>query len=191
MSRFTGRCDLYDHIYAIGQSGKTKEECFEEFKKATGGKMTQIYEIELTRWNVEREAEHNPFLKINTFVEEVPDKRTKTGKRTVTTHTYEYCSKTFGSLEELNKYGYVTRKTIEFEDMLDLIPYYGYCIASMACSKDPLSQTVCLAAVSEIDSRERSWMENGFETRDMLNDFRDQIRQEYIDIITSRERTKK
>ena len=187
MSRFTGRCDLYDHIYMIGQNGKTKEECFEEFKAATGGKMTQIIKIKLTPWNVEKEAAKNGFLKINTITKEVPDKRTKAGTRTVVSHTYEYLGKTYNSLEDLNKkQQYYGRKVIEFNDMLDLIPYYGYCIASVACSKDPISQTVCLAAESEIDERERSWMEGGFDTQDMLNDFRDQIRQEYIDIISSR-----
>ena len=188
MSRFTGRCDLYDHIYLIGQNGKTKKECFEEFKKATGGKMRQIIYIKLTPWNIEKEAERNPFLKVNTFVKEVPDKRTKTGTRTVTSHTYEYCGKIYKDLDELNKnHNYSTYKTIEFEDMLDLIPYYGYCIASMACSRDPLSQSVTLAAVSEIEEREKSWMANGFETQDMLNSFRDEIRAEYIDIIKNYE----
>ena len=186
MSRYSGRCDLYDHIYMIGQNDKTSmRECFDEFKKATKGQIYQYYPFKLTRWNIEREADLNPALVINRSTKRIPDKRTKLGYREVNADTYTYWFKEYKSIDELNKHGYCGIRIIKFDDMLDLIPYYDYVIASCACSPD--SQIVYLASESENTERERSWRENGFETDDLLDDRRKAFKEAYIKLITSGE----
>ena len=57
MSKFSGKCDLYDHIMMEKTYPDSKNpnilisnelECFEIFKKRTGGKLYQHLKIELT-----------------------------------------------------------------------------------------------------------------------------------------------
>lgn len=150
MSDFSSRCDLWDHIYSIGCKGTTDEmtekEMFEVFKKRTGGVLYQNIQVPLTERNFEIEAKKEPYL-LRCEKEEVltPDKRTKEGVRRGYKYHYFYLNEEI----KLPKKDYYAKSEIHFNDMLDLVPYYGYIISSMA--SDPDGETVFIASRSEID----------------------------------------
>ena len=95
MSRFTGKCDLYDHImmekvYPMNPSSKYSPltsdelECFRIFKERTQGKLYQHFKLKLTPWNIDKEIElcNNPrILSKIEHKEYREDKRYKDGKR--------------------------------------------------------------------------------------------------------------
>lgn len=116
MSMLTGKCDLYDHVYMIGTRGTNDEmsmkEKFNIFHKRTGGKLYQSIKIELNKRNIEF------------YLEKDKNKLKKTEEG------YEYMGDTYKNLSQINKRGFYTDRVIEFDDMLELLPYLGYIIAS-------------------------------------------------------------
>ena len=182
MSRFCGKFDLYDTIY-MTSGEETDDDLFEKFKKRTGGKLYQNFKLKLTDYNIDKEIEskNNPKLlsKIE-HVKEVDDKRVKSGKRTVKSYTYIYFGKEYKSLAEINRQGYYATRTINFEDKLDLVPYYAYIVGVHA--SDPESETVVIGNESYVDQVERSFRENGLDTNG-LDYYRKALKKEYIRVV--------
>lgn len=150
MSRFSGKCDLRDHISGLGgwydrdgnpvKFGQEGVYCyysdemqdFEEFKKRTGGVIHQHKKVKVSECNQDEVVKHCPYLKIIPHTQVVVDKRYKEGKREITTYTYEYWGKEY-TLKELNKHGVSVVLDIHFDTLLDLIPYYPYIVSFAAC----------------------------------------------------------
>lgn len=151
MSRFSGKCDLADHVMmevmrnakgelydftrdSVGYSDPY--ECFLKFKEATGGVIYQSVVIpEVNRFNADFVAKKVNDFNIIEHSEEVPDKRAKTGKRVKKYRTYEYFGKPI-TLKELNKKTHLCyRKKIHFNTLLELIPYFPYIISMCSASE--------------------------------------------------------
>ena len=152
MSRYSGKCDLFDHISGQGgwfdkegnpvEFGDENVYCyysdemldFIAFKKRTGGVLHQHKQVKINEWNQDEVAKYCSDLTIIPHTKVVEDKRYKKGKREVTTYTYKYWNREY-TLKELNKHGVWVTIDIHFDTILDLIPYYPY-IVSFCSSKD-------------------------------------------------------
>ena len=147
MSCLTGKCDLYDHVYMIGSKGTNNDmsmkEKFEIFHKRTGGKLYQNVKVDLTKKNIDffLEKEKNKLKKVD--------------------GGYEYFGKVYKTLNQLNKHGFWTTRTIEFNDMLELFPYLGYIIGSMA--SDSKKETIFISSDDYNVIRELEGFEYGYE----------------------------
>lgn len=161
MSKFSGKCDLYDHIM-MEKMYPDKDnpnilvsdelECFNIFKEKTNGKIFQYKQIKLTDSNIEYWINHenNPELLSRTYVDTIiPDKRYKTGFKTKRIYSYTHMGKTYNSLKELNNAHYFGTIEITFDTILDLVPYYPYIISFCACSND--SETVYISNNSFVE----------------------------------------
>lgn len=129
MSRLTGKCDLYDHIFMIGCRGTTDDmtdkEKFEIFKKRTGGVIYTKFPLELNKNNIQYEIQltNNPdILSIN-----------EDG-------SIKYFYENFKNLKQLNKRKYYATKKIHFDTILDIFPYLTHIISMM--TSDENSETV-------------------------------------------------
>lgn len=126
MSKFCGKCDLYDHIYMIGQKeDETELECFERFKKETNGTLYQDIRIEITKNNIDALIEYSEKTEDIFGI-------TKEGK------IYKYFGREYPTFKKLikdNPYFYKTRE-IHFETIIDLVKYYPYIITRMSSSKN-------------------------------------------------------
>lgn len=154
MSKLTGKCDLYDHIYMLGRDtndSMSKLEKFNVFKQRTGGKMYQSVKVELTKYNVDYFLDNDNNL-------------------TKGENGYEYWGKTFKTLNQLNKWGYWYKRTIEFETIFDVIPYLGHIISSIASDKD--GDTVFIAPKSYPEMRYEESLEIGYPRDRMLEFYR-------------------
>lgn len=129
MSKLTGKCDLYDHVFMIGSRGVTGDmsmlEKFEVFKRRTGGVIYTKFPLELNSANINNEIElvNNPDI---------------LSKNADGTYTYYFTN--YKTLKQLNKHGYYATKEIHFDDILDIFPYLTH-IISMS-SSDPYRETV-------------------------------------------------
>ncbi len=133
MSRFSGKCDLYDHVSMMGDDDLS---AFYAFKKATGGVIYQHRNIrEVTVYNQDFVKEHCDHFEIVKHEDSVADKRSKGGRKTVTYFTYIYYGKAYTAKELKKKGGVYIEWPIRFEGILDLIKYYPY-IISIACYDD-------------------------------------------------------
>lgn len=140
MSRFSGKCDLYDLLMSMHRrckNGSDKKEdlenasvlysdeyeCFLEFKEKTKGTIYQHKRVEVNEQNQKLIAE-----KCNGDLEiiELPLE----GKQRKHKYVYRYKDYDQGyeykSLKELNKVGVYITLEIHFDTILDLIPYYPY-----------------------------------------------------------------
>jgi len=149
MSRFSGKCDLFDHISGrggwydkdgnpvkFGQEGVSvyysdEMQDFIAFKKETGGVIHQHKKVKVDEWNQDEVAKHCKFFKVIPHEEIIKDKRYNGGERKQTTYTYSYYGKEY-TLKELNKHGVWVEIDIHFNTILDLIPYYPYIVACAA-----------------------------------------------------------
>lgn len=154
MSRFSGKCDLYDHI--MMEYRQTKDtiqdelRCFDAFKAKTHGVIHQHRKVKVTKWNRDFVKEHcNVFDYIDEEYE-VSDKRCKNGVSKRVRSTYTYWGKEY-TLDELNEKEevYITID-IPFDTILDIIPYYPYIISVAACHED--SEYIVLSNESFVDS---------------------------------------
>lgn len=148
MSVFSGKCDLYDHIGGLGgwynKEGKPVEfgdkntfvyfsdeyRDFVAFKKATGGVLHQHKKVEVTKFNLQFIKEHCDEFDIIEHIEQISDKRTRSGYKELKNYTYKYWGKEYTSLKELNKKGVYITIDIHFNTILDLIPYYPYIVSA-------------------------------------------------------------
>lgn len=170
MSKFSGKCDLYDHImmskmYDKGSYRVSDEwECFQIFKERTNGTIYQHKHLKVTPYNAELVSEMNSNFKITHHQKEVDDKRTKTGKSIKKWDTYTYFGTEYETLKELNSHGgvYVTIP-IHFDTLLDLVKYYPY-IVSM-CASDSEKETVYVSKESWVDSEYHNLLESGYNSK--------------------------
>lgn len=198
MSMFSGKCDLYDHIGGLagwydrdGNPVKMGDGCgayysdeykdFLEFKKRTGGVLHQHKKVKVTEWNQNEVAEKLPEqFEIIAHAKTIPDKRHKSGEKTVTTYTYKYWGKEYKSLHELNKHGVYITLDIHFDTILDLIPYYPYLVSAACCDKD--KQTVFITSQSFVDSERDERYERGCFT-DSWEWYHKKLQEHYKDIV--------
>ena len=146
MSIFSGKNDLFDYISGLGgwfgrdgnpvklgeancyYSDETLD--FAEFKRQTGGVIHQRKKVTVTEWNQEDVKNHCPGFDFTKHVRKIPDKRCKSKFREETYYTYSYYGKEYGSLKELNKQNVYVTIDINFDTLLDIIPYYPYIVSS-------------------------------------------------------------
>lgn len=171
MSKFSGKCDLYDHVFMIGSRDTTADmselEKFEVFKQRTEGKIYQSRKLTLEKWNIDYEIQYidNP----NILRKEKENGRWK----------YYYYGKKFASLTALNKYGYYTLFTIKIDTLLDLIPYYPYVISILVCSDS--SDYIQICSTSQVDSElMEPWRKVKYDGDSYFYHYRDALRDELI-----------
>lgn len=198
MSRFSGRCDLYDSIcmsHPRTKEGKDDKEslraspvwysdeleCFEEFKRKTGGVMYQHKKVKVTQSNQDLVAKMCPGLKIVEHKNVVKDRRYKSGEREVVTYTYEYYGTEYPTLDALNKHHVYVRTEIHFETLLDVIPYYGYVVAS-ACYSDGHA-TIYLADKSEPDAEYEEGIDYGFDWTEIRSHYKSELQKHYVEVV--------
>jgi len=173
MSMFSGKCDLCDHIMGMGgwydRDGNPVKigdpdvrayysdeyRDFLAFRKQTGGVIHQYKKIKVTNWNYEEVEKLCPQFKAIKHTRIVPDKRQKSGQREETYYTYKYYDKEY-SLKEINKKGVYFTVNIEFNTLLDLIPYYPY-IVCMSCGSE-----VVISNQSYVDEAVEDALEAGY-----------------------------
>ena len=171
MSRYSGRCDLYDHVFMIGCRGTddsmSEIEKFNIFKQRTGGILHQSRTLVLEKWNVDYEIEYinNPAI---------------LRKENIKNRWYYfYYGKKFASLKALNKYGYCTDFKIHFDSIIDLVPYYPFIISVMAC--DDKGEYVCITNYSEVDYElMQPWRKIKYANDSVQNYYKDELRKELI-----------
>ena len=198
MSRFSGKCDLADHISFMKhrtKDGSDKKEdlekahvlysdemeCFKIFKERTGGILHQHKILKITPWNLE-EAEKltKGEFKAIKHTKVVDDKRTKSGKREETYYTYQYWGKEYKSLSEINKKRVYITIDIKFDTLLDLIPYYPY-IVSMSCSNNG-KETVYISQDSFVDEERDEHLENGWYS-DYWQHYKKDLQDHYREVV--------
>lgn len=156
MSRFSGKCDLFDLISGLGgwydRNGKPVKitdpgvgvlysdeyKDFLEFKRRTGGTMYQHQKVKVSLWNQDEVAKRCPGLEIEKKERTSSDKRYREGKRKDTYYVYKYYGVEY-SLNELNKKGVYITQEIHFDTLLDLIPYYPYVVSACASSEEKMT----------------------------------------------------
>ena len=196
MSLFSGKCDLYDtimmqHLRCKNGSDKKEDldkarvyysdelECFNEFKKKTGGVIYQHQEIKVTEQNQSLIEKKCSNFKVIEHIREVEDKRYKDNKKKETTYTYEYYGKEY-SLKELNKKGVYITKEIHFNTILDIIPYYPYIVTTMCSNNDKLK--IFISQESFVDNEERKLLNAGYEST-MYEYYKKELQKHYIDVV--------
>lgn len=212
MSRFSGRCDLCDHIAGLGgwfdKDGKPvkfgkasryySDEMldFIEFKRQTGGVIHQHKKVKVSKWNQEDVKNHCSGFNFTKHTRKIPDNRCKDKFREETYYTYTYYGKEYTSLKELNKKNVYITIDIHFNTLLDLIPYYPYIVS--ACSHNSDSSPESYVFISEkpypIEQRDErlktgGLIDNSFQRyqRDLNEHFRDIVLEYYNP--TGREQT--
>lgn len=122
MSKLSGKCDLYDHIYDIGCKGTTDEmskmEKFNIFKQRTGGVIYQDIPLEVTKDNIDLLIEKDNLLE-----------KTDDGN-------YIYINRKYKTIKALNKAGYYYRRKIYFDTTMDIVEYLPYVIAVLSSGPD-------------------------------------------------------
>lgn len=145
MSKFSGKCDLYD-VICMQDDNPTilKGHCkdynfkrgFDNFKKKTKGVLKMAFKLELSEFNIEAECE-NSKVGMELSMEEIPyDDNKKHRKKK---YKYTYLGQEFYSLKELNKFGYYATREIKFEEPLDIVNYLPHIVSSMFSSKDTMT----------------------------------------------------
>lgn len=204
MSRYSGCCDLYDHISGLGgwfdKDGKPvkfgkasryySDEMldFIEFKRQTGGVIHQHKKVKVSKWNQEDVKNHCPGFNFIKHTRKIPDKRCRSGFREETYYTYTYYGKEYTSLKELNKKNVYITIDIHFNTLLDLIPYYPYIVS--ACSHNSDSSPESYVFISEkpypIEQRDERLKTGGLidysfqrYQRDLNEHFRDVVLEYY------------
>lgn len=187
--RFSGKADLYDTImmqHFRTKSGSDKKEdlekangyysdeleCFNEFRKKTGGVIYQHQEIKVTEQNQDLVAKLNNDFKII----ELPLEENQRKHR----YIYFYFEKEYKTLKELNKKGIFITKEIHFNTILDLIPYYPYIVTMSSSSNGKM--TVYISQESFIDTEERRWLNVGIEST-MPSYYRKKLQEHYIEVV--------
>lgn len=187
MSRFSGKCDLYDHImmektYDKGSYYDSDElECFKIFKEKTGGKLYQYRQVRVSTINQEELAEKCPKFSYTKNKIKTPDRRTKSGYREVTAYTYTYYDTTYTDLKSLNEAGGVTISVeIPFENIFDLIPYYPYLIAVSVCNSE--KETIYISKESFVDAELQRYLDWSV-SNSMNNYYHKELQQHYVELI--------
>lgn len=166
MSKFSGKCDLYDHMMMLKTQQKgnvyvsDEWECFNEFKRKTKGVLYQHYKVRVTINNQKFVSEHCKDFAFVTHTISKPDKRSKSGEKNYTYYTYEYYNRQYNSLQELNKHGVYITVEVHFDTLLDLIPYYPYIITCMFSDNE--KETVFISNESFVRSEFYEGLQYGY-----------------------------
>lgn len=186
MSRFSGKCDLYDTMMMEGifEEDDSELNCFEILKRKTNGIIYQDFKLELTPFNIEFEVNkrnNSNYLNIEHNIVKVPDKRCKSEFRCVDKPTYTYLFEKYNNLDDINKIGYYARKEIKFDTLLDLIPYYPYTIKVLSENYD--SACIVLSDRSYVDVHEETLRQGGIDCSETINDYRKELQNHYLEVI--------
>ncbi len=179
MSRFSGKCDLYDHVFAGASDWPDYFRRFEEFKEKTGGKLRQEKKVLVTEANLDRVCEANPQL---SYSDETVEKTDKNGsKKEALKRRYTYWGKEYDSLRKLNKKGVYVMIDIPFDTILDLIPYYPYIITMDYWSADREMVIVshCSFPDEEIEDRFGSGWWAGKESIEFQLHYKHELQEHY------------
>lgn len=188
MSKFTGKCDFYDHLMMRCQikdgNGYYSDEmeCFKDFKEKTKGIIYQnIGKVKVNINNQDLLADNNKFFKVIENKIEVEDKRTKSGFKSKVTYTYIYFGKEM-TLKEINNSGGISFiREVRFDTLLDLIPYYPYIIGMCASNKD--GEYVEISSESYIETRFKQSLEYGFDRTSTVKIFNKLLQEHYLEVI--------
>lgn len=177
MSFASGKCDLYDTMsgmggwfdkngnpVTMGQEGvgvyySDPMKDFEVFKKGTNGVIYQHIKVKVDDWNQDYVKEHCSGFDFIKHIEIREDKRCKEGKKEYYYYTYTYYGKEYSSLKELNKHGVYITKSIYFDSILELIPYFPYIVTAMSYNEGEGKAHVVVSDRSYTDKcfREHNW----------------------------------
>ena len=194
MSRFSGKCDLYDHVMMEKTYPDPNNknilisdelECFEIFKKKTGGILYQSQKVKLDEWNIDYWINYydNPErLSKEAYTTIKKDKRCKNGRREIITYTYTYLGTKYNSLKDLNDNGFYGTIEIKFNTLLDLLPYYPY-IITMMCS-DQEHETIYISNSSYVDMYLKDVVNYSEPRFRMIEIFREELKKHYVKVIT-------
>lgn len=178
MSKFSGKCDLADHIFGCGgyfdkdgnsvKFGQKDVGCyysdewldFLAFKKKTDGTLYQHKNVKVNSYNkddIKKYCKAFDYKEVRTKIE---DKRNKDGFREEISYIYTYYGKEYTE-KELNKKGgvYITVE-IKFDTLLDLIQYYPYLVSVSYCSED--KQIVYISDRSYVDEEFDELVKTGY-----------------------------
>jgi hypothetical protein len=188
MSQFSGKSDLADTVFMQKMypmypdnpnSPLTSDEmeCFNIFKEKTGGKIHQHFKLELNEYNIDSEIKrvNNSNLLSAVTVYETNSKDSKNST------VYKYWGKEFRSLKELNKKGYYATKTIYFDTLLDLIPYYPYTVSFLSGGEDG-KLFVVISGQSYVDVQEEEARKYGYDNQ-MVAHYRKSLQEHYIEVV--------
>lgn len=196
MSRFSGKCDLCDHMmmykYRTKEGSDRPEdlekagvyysdemECFQEFMKRTGGVLHQHKCLTVTEFNRSLIEKLNPNFKALKHTRQVTDKRTKSGVREEVFYTYEYYGKEY-TLKEINKKKVYITVDIKIKTLLDLIPYYPH-IVSMSCCSDG-KETIYISDRSYAEEEYEKHLQWGYES-EMICHYRKELQDHYKEVV--------
>ena len=173
MSKFSGKCDIYDSMMISASADLKREDneseldyelrCFELFKKTIGGKIYKKVKLELNQWNIDVEINKVNDERILSKVEHKEikkDRRSKSGVRENTYYTYYYFGEEYTNLKDINYYSPIE---IKIDTILDLIPYYTHIAGVIASSKDGMYIEV--SNESYLDEKEEMYIRNGFDLK--------------------------
>jgi hypothetical protein len=94
---------------------------------------------------------------------------------------YTYWGKEYKSLKELNKKGYYATRTIHFNTLLDLIPYYPYIVSFMSGEENG-HLFVVISGQSYVDYQEEEARKYGY-NNEMTNYYRTKLQEHYIEVV--------
>jgi hypothetical protein len=189
MSQFSGKSDLADTIFMQKMypmyPGKENSpltsdemECFNIFKEKTGGRIHQHFSLELSESNIDFEIKNvnNPrILSKREVIREDGDNNTKPK------YVYIYWGKEYNSLKEINKKGYYATKSIWFNTLLDIIPYYPYIVSFMSGGDDG-KLFVVISGQSYVDHQEEEARKYGY-INSMTNYYRTALQDHYVEVV--------
>ena len=175
MSRFSSKFDLFDFMSGMGgwfdrDGNLVKDICsgpgvlysdamrdFEAFKKSTGGVIHQHIKVKVDEWNQDYVKSHCPGFDFIKHTEVREDKRCKEGKKEYYYYTYTYYGKEYSNLKELNKHGVYITKSIYFDNILELIPYFPYIVTAMSYNEGKAHVVVSDRSYTDKCFREHNW----------------------------------
>ena len=175
MSIVSGKYDVLDHISGMGgwydKDGNSVSfnqegvhvfysdimQDFEAFKKATNGVIYQHIEVKVNEWNQDYVKKHCNGFDFTKHTEIREDKRCKEGKKEYCHYTYTYYGKEYNNLKELNKHGVYITKSIYFDNILELIPYFPYTVAMMIYNEGKAQMVVSDRSYADKCFREHNW----------------------------------
>ena len=185
MSRLSGVCDLYDHISFEkmydhgGYSTSDLLECFEIFKKKTGGVIYQHHQVKhIDRNNCEALAKVCPELEVIKTSKTVPDKRAKNGEKEIVEYQYKYYDKLYTE-KEINKKTIFVTTEIRFDNLLELMPYLPYEITASCCSEG--KEHIIIANESEPDREFKQHIQHGY-VSDLTNHYGKALAELYLKV---------
>lgn len=144
MSCLSGKSDLYDTVCLCDPTPDEGEGCvgydlyrgFDEFYRKTGGFIHQKIKIEVDDYDIQSEIARG-VKTLERWVKTVErdDKRTKSGKRMVGIPHYKYYGKEC-SLSDINHMGYYITRDIQFDNLIELLPFLPYIVGVLASDPD-------------------------------------------------------